>query len=335
MLNSADIKTTFDWLKESKHIVITSHKSPDGDSIGSSLGLYWFLKSIGISSTICHPDKMPHFLSWLEGADHILSFDNNENEVTQKLNEADLIFSLDYNHPSRIGLLEPLFKESKAKKVMIDHHQSPDTSSFDILFSDTESCSTSQLIYEFFEGLGKTDVVNETSGTPLYCGIMTDTGSFRFPSTTAKTHRIIASLIEKGVKNSQVHEKVFDSNSVNRLQLNGYALSSKLNLIMDGEVGYIALSQDELNRFDYQKGDTEGLVNQILSIKGVKLAVFFKEDENMIKISFRSKGNTYVNELAREYFNGGGHVYAAGGRFIGHLDQAIDKFVTTAPKYVK
>lgn len=334
MFSKQDINQAMEWLNTSKNIVITSHKSPDGDSIGSSLSLYHFLKQMGVSSTICHPDKMASFLTWLNGTNTILTLDENEVEVKNKFEQADLIFCLDYNHPSRIGKMEELLVSSSAKKIMIDHHQDPNTEFVDILFSDPNNSSTSQMIYEFIEQLDKTDLINENVGTPMYCGIMTDTGSFRFPSTTAKTHQIIGDLIEKGVQNSKVHENTFDTNSISKLKLNGYAIAKKLVILPNQSVGYISLSQAELNEYNYTKGDTEGLVNVILGITGIKMAAFFKEDSGYVKISFRAKGDTYVNVLANENFSGGGHVYAAGGKFDGKLEDAVDKFVTVVNDYV-
>ncbi len=334
MLNKTNLKQTLELINNSNHILITSHRSPDGDSIGSSLSLFHFLSNLGIQSTICHPDKMPYFLQWMNGANDILTLDDNKDEVINHFKQADLIFCLDFNSPSRVGKLEEFLTQSSAKKIMIDHHQNPDTHFFDILFSDPNNSSTSQLIYEFIEGLNLTHLINENVGTPMYCGIMTDTGSFRFPSTTAKTHLIIADLINKGVKNSTIHEKVFDTNTISKIKLTGYALSEKLTLIENNNVGYIALTKQELEQFNYKKGDTEGLVNQILSINGVKLACFMKEESGIIKMSFRSKGNTYVNVMATENFTGGGHIYAAGGKVEGKIDDAINKFVTVVSNYV-
>ncbi len=335
MDKSSDINLAQKRIEQAQHIIITSHKSPDGDSVGSSLGLYHYLKKLDKKITICHPDEMPYFLQWIEGADQILNYDHHQNEVKSAFDAADLIFCLDYNHPSRIGKMEELLVNSNAFKIMIDHHQNPKVEAFDLIFSDPENSSTSQLIYEFIEASNQTDYIDPKVGTPIYCGIMTDTGSFRFPSTTAKTHLIIADLIEKGVKNSEIHEKVFDTNTISKLKLTGFALSEKLNLIENNTIGYISLNQEELKKYNYKKGDTEGLVNQILSISGVKMAAFLKAEEGIIKMSFRAKGNTYVNELAAEHFSGGGHIYAAGGKFEGKLEQAIEKFVTIAKTYVK
>jgi len=322
------------WLDASSNIVIVAHKSPDGDSLGSSLALKHYLTEIGHSAQICHPDRMPDFYNWLPGSDSILTFDEDKINVKKALSEAEIIFCLDFNHVSRVGDMENLLSEAQAKKVMIDHHQDPDTGFFDMTFSFPKISSTCELIFDFIESLGDVELINETIGTAIYCGIMTDTGSFRFPSTTARTHRIIAKLIDNGVKNHSIHENTFDTNSINQIKLNGFALSEKLTILEQYGVAYIALTQKELNHYDAGKGDTEGLVNKALSITGVRMAVFFKEDEGYVKISFRSKGNVYVNQLAKKHFGGGGHMYASGGKFTGSVQAAIDKFVTCIPEYV-
>jgi phosphoesterase RecJ-like protein len=336
MLNTSNLKHAYELITNAKNIVITSHKSPDGDSIGSSLGLFNFLNNLKLKSniSICHPDKKPYFLDWLDSNNFILTLDHNKKEVEEAFNNSDLIFCLDYNSPNRIGKMETLLTNSNASKIMIDHHQNPNTEFVDIIFSEPEVCSTSQLIYEFIEGLILLDRIDENVGTPLYCGIMTDTGSFRFPSTTAKTHLVLADLINRGVINYKVHENTFDTNTLSKLKLNGYAISNKL-VIIDNEIAYISLSAKELKEYEYTKGDTEGLVNQALSISGIKMAAFFKEDDGYVKISFRSKGDTYVNVLAGENFDGGGHIYAAGGKFEGSLKDATEKFVTSSKNYVK
>jgi len=335
MFNQKDLDKSLTWIKSAKNIVITSHKSPDGDSIGSSLSFYFFLKNLGINSTICHPDKMAYFLQWLEGSSDILTLEEHSDEVKTQFENADLIFCLDYNHPSRIGKMTELLVDSDAHKIMIDHHQNPDTDFVDILFSDPKNSSTSQLIYEYIEKLNYLDLIDSKVGTPMYCGIMTDTGSFRFPSTTAKTHKIIGDLINKGVNNSKIHENTFDTNSISKLKLNGYAISEKLVILPSKDVAYISLSAKELKDHKYTKGDTEGLVNVALGINGIKMAVFFKEDDGYVKISFRAKGNTFVNEMASTHFHGGGHIYASGGKFDGSLENAIQKFVTVVKNYVK
>jgi len=224
---------------------------------------------------------------------------------------------------------------SLAKKVMIDHHQDPNNEFVDILFSDPKNSSTCELIYEFIEALEKLECIGDTVAIPMYTGIMTDTGSFRFPSTTARTHNIVGNLMTNGLNASSIHENTFDTNSLSKLKLNGYATSEKLVIMPNQKVAYISLSSQELKDLNYTKGDTEGLVNKALGINGIKMAAFFKEEGGYVKISFRGKGENHVNVLANENFEGGGHIYAAGGKFDGKLDDAIAKYVTVVEKYVK
>jgi len=335
MFIKKDILQVENWINNSKNIVITAHKSPVGDSIGSSLALHFFLKNLGINSTVCHPDKMPYYLSWIEGTKNILTYEQHENEVIEKMASADLIFCLDYNTTFRIGKMTEHLVNSLAKKVMIDHHQDPNNEFVDILFSDPKNSSTCELIYEFIEALEKLECIDDTVAIPMYTGIMTDTGSFRFPSTTARTHNIVGNLMTNGLNASSIHENTFDTNSLSKLKLNGYATSEKLVIIPNQKVAYISLSSQELKDLNYTKGDTEGLVNKALGINGIKMAAFFKEEGGYVKISFRGKGENHVNVLANENFEGGGHIYAAGGKFDGKLDDAIAKYVTVVEKYVK
>ncbi|MFD1550669.1 bifunctional oligoribonuclease/PAP phosphatase NrnA [Putridiphycobacter roseus] len=334
MFESDKLSELKQLLDTPKKIVITAHKSADGDSVGSSLALYHFLKKLNHDVSICHPDKSPFFYQWLSAAEDILTLEENSAEITEKFKAAEIVFALDYNHPSRIGDLQPLFLNNNGIKVMVDHHQNPANEFFDLSFSFPKICSTCEIIYELIVHIKDQSFVDVPTGEAIYCGIMTDTGSFRFPSTTARTHRIIAELLELGVVNNKVHESVFDTNNIDKIKLNGYALSEKLTLLSNLPVAYIALSKAEQTQFKAKKGDTEGLVNKALSIQGVKMAVFFKEDTDYVKISFRSKGDTYVNKLASENFEGGGHVYAAGGKFDGSLEEAIQKLVTLLPQYV-
>jgi bifunctional oligoribonuclease and PAP phosphatase NrnA len=322
-------------IKEAKNIVITSHKSPDGDSIGSSLALYHFIGALGKSSVVCHPDKAPNFLLWVEGALDIVSYEEQQDEVIQKMRDADLIFCLDYNSADRVGKdMQTLLEQASAKKIMIDHHMHP-ADFCEIIVSETSVCSTSQLIFELIAQSGNSELLNESIGVPIYLGIMTDTGSFRFPSVQARTHEILAALIRTGIKHFEIHEKVYDTNTVDRLQLRGYALSEKLELIENYPVALISVTEEELNRFHYQKGDTEGLVNVALSVDSIKVAAFFAEKDGAVKISFRSKGDYFVNELANDHFEGGGHKYAAGGISFDSLENTINKFKSLIPTYFK
>lgn len=323
------------FIGAAKNIVITAHKSPDGDSIGSSLALYHYLKQEHDHITICHPDIAPSFLAWMPGFDQIQTQEANENRVAQLMNEADLIFCLDYNAPGRIGKMDDLLAKSTAHKIMIDHHRDPDTEFVSLMFSDHLSCSTAQLIFELIEARNDLAKINMAISESIYTGIITDTGSFRFSSVSPKTHQIAAFLIENGLNNAAVHEHIFDTNTENRIKLVSYSLLEKLVIMRDYETAYISLTQAEQERFHAAKGDTEGLVNQALSLEGIKMAVFFKESDGIIKISFRSVGQIPVNDLARGHFYGGGHQNAAGGKHIGKMEDAVSKFVTILPNFVE
>jgi phosphoesterase RecJ-like protein len=325
-----------DKIKAATKIVITAHKSPDGDSIGSSIALLEFCLAIGKNAVICHPDPSPSFLNWLPKTNEIRNLEEHENEVEGLMQDADLIFCLDYNHPSRVGnTMQPMLENATATKIMIDHHLNP-AEFTELTISEPTVCSTCQLIYELIDQSGNLDALNPALGTAIYLGIMTDTGSFRFPAVTSRTHEIIGKLIDSGVKHYEIHENTFDTNTLDRLRLRGYACSEKLEIISENQVAIISLTQDELNRFKYQKGDTEGLVNVALSIEGMRAAAFFAEGDEYIKISFRSKGNENpVNELSSDHFQGGGHRNAAGGRFDGNLSDAIALFKQVVSSYIK
>lgn len=315
-------------------IVITAHKSPDGDSIGSSMALFHLFQKWNKNVSVVHPDPAPEFLHWVPNQEVIVDFENQAEKATELLQAADLIFCLDYNEPSRVGKeMQEVLVQSSAVKVMIDHHLHP-ADFCDFTLSETSACSTCELLFQWLKAIQRENDIDDTIGKCLYLGIMTDTGSFRFPSVSSGTHEIAAFLIEKGVKHFEIHEAVFDTNTIDRIRLKGYALSEKLVLIPGIPVAYASLSEEELHRFNYQKGDTEGLVNQILGIQGIKMAVFFAEKDGKVKISFRSKGEYVVNQLANDHFEGGGHAYASGGISFVSLDETIAKFVTNVKNYI-
>ena len=322
-------------IQNAKNIVITSHRSPDGDSIGSSLGLYQFIKSMGKEAVICHPDPAPNFLLWVDDVDKIINAEEHIGQVEELVSKADLIFALDYNGLGRLGEpMQDIVGNASAMKIMIDHHLYPEDFA-QITYSDSTICSTSQMVYELIVSSQYSTNVNAKIGTPLYLGILTDTGSFRFPSVTPRTHRIVAELIEAGVIHHEIHEKVFDQNTMNKLKLRGYATSEKLNVIHNGKVAYISLTEEELSRFEYEKGDTEGLVNVALSIVGVQSAALFTESNGKIKISFRAKGTYEVNKLANDHFSGGGHKYASGGISYTSMEETIEKYKSVLNDYFK
>ena len=315
------------------HIVITSHKSADGDSVGSSLGLLHFIEKLGKKAMICHPDPAPDFLYWLDTSPIMLMSDEPE-KVTAAFEEADLIFCLDYNAVNRVGSdMQVLLETTTCKKVMIDHHLNPEEFP-DIIVSETSASSTSELIVDLIEKSGHGALLDEKIGTPLYLGILTDTGTFRFPSVQPRTHEVLAKLLAAGVQHHLIHEYLNDNNTASRLRLQGYAMSEKLEIMEDYQVAIIPLSKEELAKYNYKKGDTDTLANLALSIKGMKVAIVFSERDGIIKISFRSKGKeNAVNVLAAEHFNGGGHANAAGGMSELSVNDTLDKIRKLIPEY--
>ena len=313
-------------LNQSNNILITTHKSPDGDAIGSSVAWFHFLKAQGKEALIVLPDEPADFLlPFLKNVDFLI-YEKDQAKVDVVLADFDLVFCLDYNAPSRVGKqMEALLEKVKCKKVMIDHHQNP-AEFCEIVISRPEICSTAELIYECIEELGAKDFLNKSCCEAIYLGILTDTGSFRYPSVTAKTHLILANLLEMGVVPFKIHEEIFDVNTLDKIQLRAYAIANKFEKIPGLPIGLISLSSDELQRFNYQKGDTEGLVNVILSIEGISIAIFLMEAQEGIKMSFRSKGAFFVNDFAEKNFSGGGHKYAAGGFSSESLNVTISRF---------
>lgn len=334
-MNKQEISNIKQLLSTQKKIVIVPHKNPDGDAIGSTLGLYHYLLKSNHQVHVISPNDYPSFLKWIPGENDILKHDSQTKICDALINEADIIFTLDFNALHRTGNMETVLEESKAIKIMIDHHQSPDSYA-SYVFSDVTMSSTCEMVYHFINILGDISLIDKNIASCLYVGIMTDTGSFRFSSTSSKTHQIVADLIEKGANNTDIHNKVFDTNSYKSLQLLGCALTN-LKVIPEFRTAYITLSQKELNKYDYKKGDTEGIVNYGLSLDNVVLAAIFIEDkqEGIIKISFRSQGHFSVNEMARAHFEGGGHTNAAGGKSYLSLKDTVEKFISILPSYNK
>jgi phosphoesterase RecJ-like protein len=325
-MKSLTFKDVKSLLQTPKKVVIVPHVNPDGDAVGSSLGLYHYLTQKGHNVSVIVPNDYPEFLKWIPGTSTIIQFDTQTEIAQQKLDNAEVLFTLDFNALHRSGTMQTTLEENNTPKIMIDHHQQPqDYAAY--TYSDVDMCSTSEMIYHFMDQMDDLELMNSDIGTALYTGIMTDTASFRFPKTTSTTHRVVAHFIEVGVNHSDIHNKVYDANRFERIKLVGVALNN-LKIIEHLNTAYITLSQRELDEFRYQKGDTEGLVNYGLSIKGVKFAAIFIENKNegIIKISLRSKGNFDVNQLAREHFYGGGHQNAAGGKSKLSLNETVEKF---------
>lgn len=321
-------------LSHPKKIALITHFNPDGDAMGSTLGLGSMLKKLKHKVQVISPNPWPAFLNWMPGSEEAITHEFQRKKSEKALLDADYIFCLDFNTPNRVGTLEEILVASKAKKILIDHHQQPGNFA-EFTFSDTEVCSTCQMIYQFSEAMNLTHLLDKDSANCLYTGIMTDTGSFRFRGTTSETHRVIAALIDAGAENTSIPERVFDAYSADRLQLLGFCLSEKLQLLGDYNTAFITLTEPELSRYNFQKGDTEGIVNFPLSIASIKFSAFFVEREGEIKISFRSKGDFDVNKFARTHFIGGGHKNAAGAKSEETLDETISKFVVALSSYKK
>ncbi|MCX6251755.1 MAG: bifunctional oligoribonuclease/PAP phosphatase NrnA [Bacteroidetes bacterium] len=319
-------------LKQHHRILITTHTNPDGDAIGSSLALYGYLKRKGYDVHVMAPDPDPTFLHWMPFHEHLLCFTQDREKCIRLIDEADLIFSIDYNDLGRLEEATGYVRRSNGMKVLIDHHVQPGPE-FNLKVSIKEVSSTAELIYDFILESGGNEFIDKDIAACIYAGIITDTGSFSYSCNYPKTYEIAAHLISSGIDGEHIHRLVYDTYSEDRLRLLGFSLSDKLVVLPGSNTAFISLSKAELEKFHHEVGDTEGVVNYALSIKDINLAALFMEREGVIKISFRSKGNFSVNELSRKHFNGGGHRNAAGAYSYISLQETIDKFVRLLPDY--
>ena len=319
-------------LSAKQNVVITTHVNPDGDAIGSSVALLNFLIKMGHGVSVIVPNDYPDFLKWMKNDELIINYSNSKNESQEKIKNASLIFCLDFNNLNRINEIGDYISESKAKKVLIDHHLDP-SDFYDFKIHDIKASATAELVYNFLIKLDS-NAVDKDISEALYTGILTDTGSFKF-SMSPKVHKIVSDLMIRGVDIGFINNKIYDSNSLDKLKLIGYALSEKLEVISNGNAAYIVLSRKDLKDHNFKKGDTEGLVNYALSISNVNMAVLIIETKERIKFSFRSIGQFSVNEFAKKYFNGGGHKNAAGGSLEDKLSVALEKFLKDISKYSK
>lgn len=316
-----------------KKVVITTHFKPDGDALGSSLALYHWLKNKGLNTSVVVPSDYPSMISWLPGNEKVIQYPQQK-EFSQKLiEEADLIFCLDYSSLKRTECMSDVIAKASAEKWMIDHHLDPDDFA-DVQFWNNKAAATCQLLYTFITDLYQ-DEGNITAdiATCLYTGIVTDTASFRFRSVTSGLHHIAADLIEKGVNNWEVHENLFNNNSENRLKFTGYCLANCLTVVPEYNTAYFIISAETLEKYNIQTGDTDGLVNYALSIKGIKLAALIVDRTKLIKLSLRSIGAIPCNEICQKHFNGGGHLNAAGGSSHTSLRETKEVFLSLLPEY--
>ncbi|HTO16173.1 MAG TPA: DHH family phosphoesterase [Edaphocola sp.] len=323
------IEQIFEELKEPKKIFITCHQKPDADAIGSTLGLYHYFKLKGHQPFVVVPNEMPGFLNWLPEVDQVMNFESEPKNCLKILKESDLIFCLDYNHLSRVKGLEKPLREAVQKKILIDHHLEPELDVFYAGTSDAQKSSTCEMVYDFIVKMGDQDIINNDIAVCLYTGTLTDTGSFRFSASRASTHRMVAFFKDIGLEHSIIHERIFDSWTENRMRFIGHALEKKMEILEDGKLGIIFFTDEELKSFNILTGDTEGLVNLPLSIESVKVSVLLTQKNGLIKLSFRSKGQIDVSSFSRKYFNGGGHLNAAGGSSIENMEATLNKIKTT------
>ena len=315
------------WFEKADKIVIVSHVSPDGDAIGSSLGLYHFLSSQDKTVHVIVPNAFPDFLRWMPGAKDIIQYNRYKEFADKLIQEADVICCLDFNVLSRIDEMEEAVRTSPARKMLVDHHLCPGDFAR-IIISHPDISSTAELVFRLICQLGNFSDISKEGAECIYTGMMTDTGGFIYNSNNREIYLIIGELLSKGIDKDEIYRNVYNNTSEGRLRLQGYVLYEKMQLYPQFKSALISLSREEQKRFQYAKGDTEGLVNIPLSIKDICFSAFLREDteKDMIKISLRSVGTFPCNQVATKYFNGGGHLNASGGEFYGTLDEAIELF---------
>ena len=320
------IREIYPELRSSKNIVITFHQKPDADAMGSALGLYHFLMQLGHTINVISPTNWAGFLSWMPGCKKVLDFEMQNAKALAVLDKAEWIFCLDFNTMDRTKRMAEKLLSLNCKKILIDHHQQPQLEAFDYGISDVKKSSTSEMVYDFIKESGYEDKIDGNVADCLYAGVMTDTGSFRFTSTSSAVHRMVADLKDRGLEHSHVHEELYDNFLESRFRFFGHILLNRMEVFYEFNTAMIYIPQADLIKFNVKTGDTEGLVNFPLSIHGIKLACVIIDRGDERKSSFRSKGGFDVNTFARKYFNGGGHFNAAGGKNTESLDEVINKF---------
>lgn len=332
-MRTSTILPFIEQLKSAAYILIVTHKNPDGDAIGSSLGLSALLKEHGIKTCVVVEDSLPHFLMFLPQLEDVVVFNQSPSKVQEEMNKASCIICTDFGQMDRCGMIEPLIRQSKAPRLLIDHHPDPDQMAFDAMYHDVKASSTSELVSLFASEFFPETKLSREMATCLYTGLVTDTGCFRFGLRT-QTFLVASQLFQLGIDVEQIITSVFDSHSEQRLKLTGFTLLNKLVHLPEYRTAYISLSEEEMKPFDPRKGDTEGLVNYTLSIEHVRFGVFFNQKpDGTIRISFRSKGTFQTNDIARRFFQGGGHRNASGGVFSGTVEEAIQYFLSILPQY--
>ena len=319
-----NVSRSYKLIEAAERIVILTHLSPDGDAVGSSLGLYHFLREIGKEPVVVVPNRFPGFLNWMSGAADIVVLEEKHKEVQGLITEADLLICVDFNDLKRIDGAKPFVEQSHAKKILIDHHLLPEAFA-DVTISHPEISSSSELVFRLICRMGFFQNITQACAESIYVGMMTDTGNFSYASQSPEIYHIISELLSKGIDKDNIYRLVYNTYSENRMRLMGFCLVEKMKLYKEQRTAVISLSLDELARFDYQVGDAEGFVNIPLSIEGIDISIFVREDVKKVKMSFRSQGTFPVNKMASTYFNGGGHLNAAGGESYLSLAETLDK----------
>ena len=332
LIGEKQLLQTKQQIEKAQKIVIVTHISPDGDALGSSLGLYHYLQSMGKEVKVVVPNAFPYFLKWMEGASDIVVNTYIPDVAERMIKNADLIFCLDFNTLKRIGILGEHVEQSLAKKILIDHHLYPDNT-FDVAISYTKISSTCEIVFRLLTELGDFDKISTVVAECIYTGMMTDTGGFTYNSNDPEIFEIISLLLKKGIDRDHIYRKVFNNFSDQRFKLLGFTLSQRMKIYPEHKASLIYLTKEDQKQFTLSKGDTEGFVNYPLSIKDILFSVFIREDDEMIKISLRSQGSFPCNEFAADYFNGGGHLNASGGEFYGEIGNAIALFEEGLEKY--
>lgn len=334
MLNESNKSIINSWLRESKKIAILTHTNPDGDAIGSSIALALALSKKGFDARVIIPDGLPDFLRWLPGIELSTTYAYKKEKAGSIVENADLIFCLDFNDPKRLSGVEELLKASNAPKILIDHHQDP-ASFTDLAISDTSKGSVGEMIFLFLESLFGVKIMDRDIASCLYVAIMTDTGNFTYASSYPEVFRIAGELMKFGIEKDEIYSKVYDAFSEDRMRLQGYAMQEKMHVLPEYHTAYISITDEELKRFNHKKGDTEGFVNIPFGIKGIKFTALFIEKKDLIRVSFRSRGSFPVNKVASEHYRGGGHTNAAGGDSLLSMEETLAKFKSLLPEYSK
>ncbi len=329
---SYSVKDILDKVSGNNRVLIVTHINPDGDAIGSAMGVYHFLKGLGTKPEVIIPNDMPGFLKWLPESSAIKVFSRNKKKATRIIKDAGTVLFLDFNSLDRTGEMKESLLSTSAFRMLIDHHPGPEVPA-EYVLSDINVSSTAELVFRFIEWLGKVDLVTPVVAECLYTGIMTDTGCFSYNSSKPGTYKVLSKLLEKGIDKDKVYDKVYDNFSENRMRLLGYCLDKKMVVMPGYKTAYISLTKKEKEKYGFAIGDSEGFVNYPLSIKGIEFAVFFMENDKNVKLSFRSKGNFNVNEFSRKHFGGGGHYNASGGESGLSMDETISKFCGLLPRY--